>query len=307
MPENTTQNNPSLSEDLYNHPAPPLKAELHYPDRTRRVPLMISMPYPSQYPMLKFPAGTTFFNTDDYFVDENARVYFHDWKSGKDVYLSEIESTNHVQRNKASMVLNNLSRQASVLNQSETKRDTVVYARRVELEFLKQESTVAESRQNRTIVFSLNRHGKGISDNIYEIVTTFRHELIHIRDKHPETYIKQTSENMPFDIHAAVYKEQMKYEEFCKTSLDYQFNRILMYARMIISFCSPKNNFDTNLINRFFADFNREFSKKEPDESNKAKRLEASISFQYDTKPEKQIITIRINDQKKRYIFKRQS
>jgi len=32
---------------------------------------------------------------------------------------------------------------------------------------------------------------------------------------------------------------------------------------------------------------------------------EASISFQYDTKPEKRIITIRINDQTKRYIFKR--
>ena len=61
-------------------PIIPPKEDLDNPDGTQRVgftyiPLMVSADHPLQYPMLKFPEGTSFLNSDEYFIENGERVY----------------------------------------------------------------------------------------------------------------------------------------------------------------------------------------------------------------------------------------
>jgi hypothetical protein len=82
------------------------------------------------------------------------------------------------------------------------------------------------------IFLNLNKGESGISINIYELQSTFRHELLHFVDaKRWDNY----SENSSFSYrnHANIYLEQMKYPEFLKTSVDYQLNVIKSYYLQI--------------------------------------------------------------------------
>jgi len=258
---------PEFPEDIQRNTA--ISPYIHYPDKTRYVlpyvPEMISLPHPQQYPMLKFPEDIYFLIADDYIVDKNNRIYFHDRASKEDVYLSEIDTTNHNQLSKTEMIYTDLSKKANHLKTKDGIRDTVVYANRIYLDFITKDNTVAFSTAKRDIVFSLNRHGNGLMDNIYEITSTFRHEFIHIRDNHP---IKYEREQIPNLEHAEVYLEQMSYEEFRNSTKEYQANRIARFASYIIS-GHHTNAFDINKINNHFEKFNTGFGKE----------INASVNF----------------------------
>ena len=297
MPINPTQQDFDPKQILYDYPPVPLKPELHYEDRTRHVPLMTSMPHPGQYPTLTFPQGTSFLSADEYFVDENARVYFHDWQSGQKVYMSEVDTTNHIRLSQATMIMNDLSKHANRLHIPGTNRDTVVKANRFSMKFWHNENTIAYTDANGAITFSLNRNGKGISDNIYEIVSNFRHELIHIRDNHHVKYAGKSKE-VPYLEHAEVYKEQMKYDEFNNTSWEYQYNCIVMYVRLVISgYHYPNSIFDVNKIYNHFYKFNND--------KELGIKIKATISYSHDTNPNKRIIEISLKGTTKTLVYKK--
>jgi len=266
-------------QDLYRPPLLPPKEDLHSPDSTRRYqinnvlrPLMISKSFPQQYPMLTFPKSTTFLNSDEFFVDKEARVFFHDWQTGEVVYMSDIDTTNHVQTTQATIIMNDLSHRSNKLKVPGTNRDTVVYANRVEIKYIDKPSTIAGTDRNGNIFFSTNHTVHNILDNIYEIVNTFQHELIHKRDNHHLIYTKDKKE-IPHLVHAEVYKEQMTYDEFSKTSFDFQLGIVKMYAINVIrgnhGYPNRKNEFTINAINREFELFNNTVGKK----------IEATVSY----------------------------
>jgi hypothetical protein len=77
------------------------------------------------------------------------------------------------------------------------------------------------------IFLNLNNES-GISINIYELQSTFRHELLHFVDAEKWDHYPKKG-RFSYADHADIYLEQMQYPEFLKASVEFQLDIVKNY------------------------------------------------------------------------------
>jgi hypothetical protein len=159
--------------------------------RSIRMPVLIKKSYPESNPGAWTPNNVGFYSEGEYTIDEQNNIYFKDPDTGEDVYLNKIDTASYNHKMYATYILNDLSKYTNTVKAPVTNRDTTVYAR-VGLHSAVESKDGEEVAQRRryistkthvdTIFFNMNRKD-GLTSNFYEILSTFRHEYIHVSDE----------------------------------------------------------------------------------------------------------------------------
>jgi hypothetical protein len=241
-----------LQDPRYIPESRPLKRELP------RIPIVVSKPYPESNPGAWIQSDVCFFCKGEYTIDEQNNIYFKDPGTGNDVYLNKIDTASYTHKTYATYILNDLSWCTNTVKAPGTGRDTTVYAP-VGLHYrIKTEDEVGETiaQRNRVItsnnhvdeiLFNMNRQ-EGLTSNLYEILSTFRHEYIHVSDERDIVFTRKNARkksNKKYNLddlsHAEeVYKVQMTYEEFRKAPLNFQQSIIKSYVHHVLNGCREK-------------------------------------------------------------------
>lgn len=116
------------------------------------------------------------------------------------------------------------------------------------------------SYKDRGIYLNTNRGQRGMNTKIYELRSTFRHELIHLRDWDKEVKRHQAGYPYTFRDHANVYLEQMTYPEFSNAPEGYQQSIIASYVQRLLNQMKEKSNLDN--LNQAIENFNKTVGKQ---------------------------------------------
>ncbi|MDR0573738.1 MAG: hypothetical protein LBG96_06870 [Tannerella sp.] len=238
------------------------------------MPIMVSKPYPESNPHAWIQRDVSFFSTGEYTIDEKNNIYFKDPDTGKDVYLNKIDTASYTHKIYAEHILTDLSRSTNTVKIPNTNRDTTVYAKgRVELYRDEKPNTVAHTTANSKIQFNYKRENS-LHSNLYAILSTFRHEYMHVRDIAIAEARNIEYSNIGDLEHADIYKVQMTYEEFRKAPIEFQQGIIGSYAKFIIKECGIIRRMRVaDIQNQYFDTFNNGIGKE----------LKATITYRRET------------------------
>jgi hypothetical protein len=263
----------SFISELFQDPryipgARPLKRDLPH------MSVMVSKPYPESNPNAPIQKGVSFLSTGEYTIDERNNIYFKDPYTGEDVYLNKIDTASYIHKMYAEHILNDLSRSTNTVGVPGTDRDTTVYAKGwVEL-YGDKPTVVAHTTGDSRIQFNYRREG-GLHSNLYEILNTFRHEYMHLRDRvMAKARNKEYTGIGDLDHAETIYKVQMTYEEFRKAPIDFQKGIIDSYTKFVIRECNIKRGMRAvDIQRRYFDAFNNGIGKE----------LNATITYRKET------------------------
>lgn len=207
------------------------------PGKNIYFPILEIKPYPEFNPKESNGKDTFFITSDSYVETADGKVGYRDVLSDSIIFISQLDSlldrsslTNAVERIGKTLIPtmqggNNFEvKNWGVYSNPDT---TVVAAYKPEL---------------KGIYLNLNRGSKGISDNIYVLRSTIRHELIHFRDKDKWNNYQKNSK-FTFKDHANVYLEQMTYEEFLEAPRDFQAQIIYGYVKRLVIHAKKEKNY----------------------------------------------------------------
>ena len=193
-------------------------------------PVMIKLPYPDSNPRALIEKGTSFISTDKYLVTMDDKVGYYTASGDSIVYLDQLNPIKDL------WLIGQASRMIgeSVIPTMEGGNNFEIIkwvAKRAS-----DTTTVASYSSANEIFLNTNRGTKGITANIYELQSIFRHELIHFieRDKYKSDKNPDGKEFV-FKHHADVYFRQMQYEEFKYTSEDFQKDIIVKYVNLLLN------------------------------------------------------------------------